>query len=86
MKHEVQQVIMNISQDDRLLILHILTQDIEFLSRQGLMDYSLLLGIEKVHKRDTNVKDTEIGRIQSDDPDFSDVRNTRLPSTTSFKH
>jgi hypothetical protein len=40
----------NISEEDSRLILVTLERDIEFLKTNGLMDYSLLLGIEKVNK------------------------------------
>ena len=40
----------NISEEDARLILVTLERDIEFLKTNGLMDYSLLLGIEKVNK------------------------------------
>jgi|TARA_B110000285_G_C15126255_1_gene620447 hypothetical protein len=40
----------NISEEDARLILVTLERDIEFLKKNGLMDYSLLLGIEKVNK------------------------------------
>jgi hypothetical protein len=41
---------LDIAQEDIVLILKTIERDIEFLQRNGLMDYSLLLGIEKINK------------------------------------
>ena len=40
----------DISLEDSNLILATLERDVKFLKKNGLMDYSLLLGIEKVNK------------------------------------
>ena len=42
-----------------MLILQILKKDIEFFSKNGLMDYSLLFGVEKIHKRESNRSNNE---------------------------
>jgi hypothetical protein len=40
----------NISEEDARLIIMTLERDIAFMKKNGLMDYSLLLGIEKINK------------------------------------
>ena len=45
--------LMKIDPDDKERILTIINKDVEFLRRNGLMDYSLLLGIEKTDKIDS---------------------------------
>ena len=45
---------LNISEDDRLNILETITKDVEFLSLNNLMDYSLLIGIEVVKPKQKN--------------------------------
>ena len=45
----------DIHEDDISLIMKTLDRDVEFLKSQGLMDYSMLLGIEKVVEDHTMV-------------------------------
>jgi len=49
MRSDIEMVNINITPIDRTKILEILKKDVEFFSNHGLMDYSLLLGIEKIH-------------------------------------
>ena len=61
---------LDISENDIKLILSTLERDISFLEKMGLMDYSLLLGIEKVsHFEDVDISaprfDTAAGKKSS---------------------
>ena len=53
------------------------------------MDYSLLLGIEKIHKRETKTNETEIERIAVEIDEVNvqqeiNPRESRIPRKESF--
>ena len=55
-KSKEKKLCMNFTTDDRKKLLEIVWKDTDWLSKKRLLDYSLLIGVEKI---DTNVDDIE---------------------------
>lgn len=55
-KSKEKKLCMNFTADDRKKLLEIVWKDTDWLSKKRLLDYSLLIGVEKI---DTNVDDIE---------------------------